>query len=184
MGKLKWTYDVPLLNNYYTVMDVLFVLIAAGAVMGVLLTLIMGVSELYTVLRIVILTFGVLVVLSFLAMGLIMFNTVEMTFTLDEKGIGTSLGKRENKMNRIALILGIFTGKLGLMSSSMMAMSKESTFVEWKYIQKAVMDRRKKVISLSSGRRMLVRLFCEPENYDDALAYVEEMLLEVEPSYL
>ena len=68
--------------------------------------------------------------------------------------------------------------------SSMMSMSRESTFVPWTDIEKAVMDDRKKVISLSSGRRMLVRLFCTPETYDQSVEMVERILFEAELKHI
>lgn len=184
MGNLKWTSDVPLLNNSYILMDVLFVLLASAGGLGLILFLIMGAAEIFTVLRIITLTLGILIVLAFGAMGVVMLNNVQMTFTLNEDGIQTDMGKRENKMNKIALFFGILAGKPGLMGSSMLAMSREQTFVEWKDIQKAVFDGKKHVISLSSGRRMLVRLFCTPEAYADAMGYVLNMLPDAETKHI
>ncbi len=177
---INWTREVPLLTNYYIVMDVLFVILFGGAGLGIILFLIMGGSEIIAILQIVTLATGILIVLAFLTMGLIMLNNVEMTFTLNEKGIRTVLGKKENRINKIALFFGFLSGKPGLMGTSMLAMSREQTFVEWSSIQKAVMDDRKRVISLSSGVRMLARLFCTPETYDDAVKMVEAMLPDVE----
>ena len=180
MPEVKWTREVSLLTNYYIVMDVLVVILFGGAGLGFILFLIMGATEIYAILQIITLATGILIVLAFLTMGIVMMNNVEMTFTLDEKGIKTVLGKKENRINKIALFFGLLTGKLGLMGTSVLAMSREQTFVEWAVIQKAVMDDKKKVISLSSGRRMLVRLFCNPETYVESIKMVEAMLPDAE----
>lgn len=176
MDEVKWTYEVPLLTNSYMIMDVLFALLfGAGGLAGVLI-LIMGLEEVLVILRIVMLATGILIVLAFLAMGVIMLNNVEMTFTVNEKGIHTSLGKKENRINQIALVMGLLTLKPGLMGSSMLAMSREQTSINWSDIQKGVMDDKRRVISLSSSVRLLVRMYCTPETYKDAVSYVENML--------
>lgn len=184
MSKVEWTKEVPLLSNSYIIMDVLFAVLVGSAGLGAILLLIMGWAEIFTVIRILTLTTGVVIVMAFIAMGVIMMNDVTMTFTVDETGVGTKMSKRESRINRISLALGFLSSKPGLMGSSMMAMSRESTFTEWKDIETAVMDDRKKVISLSSGRRMLVRLFCTPETYPEAVQIVEKTLLDAELKHI
>ncbi len=184
MDEIKWTYEVPLLNNSYMIMDVLFVILfGAGGLAGVLI-LIMGLEEVLVILRIVTLASGILIVLAFLAMGVIMLNNVEMTFVLNEKGIHTSLGKKENRINQLALVMGLLTLKPGLMGPSMLAMSREQSSIDWSDIQKSVMDDKKRVLSLSSGVRLLVRLYCTPETYNDAVGYVERMLPDAEMKHI
>lgn len=176
MDEIKWTREVPLLNNSYMIMDVLFVLLfGAGGLAGILI-LIMGLNEILAILQIVVLATGILIVLAFLAMGVIMLNNVEMTFTVNEEGIHTTMGKKENRINKLALLMGLMAGKPGLMGSSVLAMSREQSSIGWSDIQKGVMDDRRKVISLSSGVRLLVRLYCIPETYNKAVGYVENML--------
>lgn len=104
MPEVKWTREVSLLTNYYIVMDVLFVILFGGAGLGFILFLIMGAAEIYVILQIITLATGILIVLAFLTMGIVMLNNVEMTFTLDEKGIKTVLGKGEqDKQDRPVL---------------------------------------------------------------------------------
>lgn len=184
MSEITWTREVPLLTNSYMVMDVLFVLLFGGGGLAAVLILIMGFSEILAILRIVTLATGILIVLAFLTMGVIMLNNVEMTFTVNEDGIRTTMGKKENRLNKVALFLGLLAGKPGLTGTSMLAMSREQSFVEWSSIEKAVMDEKKRVISLSSGVRMLVRLYCTSETYHDVVAMVDRMLPEVESKHI
>ncbi len=174
--QVTWTHEIPLLNNYYMVMDVLFVILFGGGGLGVLLFLIMGPDNIFAILKLVTVTTGILIVLAFATMGIVMLNNVEMTFALNEKGVQTVLGKKETRLNKVALFFVFLTGKPGLISTSMLSMYREQTFVDWSDIRKVVMDERKKVISLSSERRLLVRLFCTPETYKDAVKMVETML--------
>jgi hypothetical protein len=182
--QIKWEREVPLMTNYYLVMDVLFVILFGGAGISFMLYLVMGAGEIYVILEIVTIAIGALIVLAYMVMGVFMMNNVEMRFTINEKGIQIVLGNKENRINRIALFFGSITGKLSLMGTSALAMSREQTFVEWSSIQKAVLDERKKVINLSTGKKMLVRLYCSPEVYPEAVMYVEKMLPDVEPKYI
>lgn len=174
--QVTWTREVPLLNNYYMVMDVLIVILFGGVGLSVILFLIMSPDDIFTILKLVTVATGILIVLAFATMGIVMLNNVEMTFTLNEKGVKTVLGKKETRLNKVAIFFGVLTRSPGLMGTSILAMSREQTFVDWSDIRKVAMDERKKVISLSSGRRMLVRLFCTPETYEDAVKMVETML--------
>lgn len=180
MSEIKWTSDVPLMTNYYMVMDVLFVILFGGTGLGVLMFLVMGGSEILAILEIITVAVGILIVLAFATMGILMLNNVEISFTLDEIGVQAVLGKKENWVNKVALFFGILARKPGLMGTSILAMSEEQTFVEWSDIQNVVMDDRKRVVSLSSGVRLLVRLYCTPGTYDDAVKMVEDMLPDAE----
>ena len=181
--EVTWTREVPLLNNYHIVMNALFIILFMGASLGAILILIMGVSEIYAVLRIVTLATGAMIVLAFLVIGVVMISSVEMSFTLTEEGVKTVLGDQESQLNKGVLLLGVLA-KPRLVGSSTQAISREKTFTEWTEIQKTVMDSRKKIISLSSERRLLVRLFCTSKVYDEAVNYVERMLPEVDPKYI
>lgn len=184
MDEIQWTREVPLLNNAYMVMDVLFVLLFSGGGLGAILVLIMGFEEILAILRIVTIASGALIVLAFVTMGFVMMNDLEMTFTLNEKGIQTDINQKKTRFNKVALVFGLLAGKPGLMGTSMLAMSREQSFVEWSSIQKAVMDDRKKVISLSSSLRLLSRLYCNSETYMETVEFVEKMIPEVEMKHI
>jgi hypothetical protein len=71
-----------------------------------------------------------------------------------------------------------------MVGTSSLLMSQKQTSLEWGDIQKAVIDEKKKVVSLSSDRRLLVRLYCNPNVYSEAIGYVERMTPHLEPKYI
>jgi hypothetical protein len=113
-----------------------------------------------------------------------MLNNVEIIYTLDENGVQTALGKQDSIVNNVSVFFGMITGNLGFTGSSVIAMTREPILIEWASIKKAVMNGKQREISLSSERNMLVRLFCDPEIYPDAVKYIERMLPEVESKHI
>ena len=177
---LEWQINVPLLNNSYMVMDILFVILGSAGGLGVIFFLIMGGEALYAILEILVLAAGALIVLTFLVIGVIFLNRMELVFKMDEEGVHCDLGEHASNLNRLAWMIGSISQRVNPLGSSLIAMSRGSTFVPWNNIKKAVFDGKKRVISVSSTRRLLMRVYCTPENYDDVAEAVEGMLPDAE----
>jgi len=177
---LEWRVDVSFLNNSYMVMDILFVIIGSAVGLGVILFLIMGGEDLFAILEILVLATGALIVLTFLVIGVVFLNSVELVFKIDSEGVRCGLGEYASNLNRLAWMLGSISHRVNPVGSSLIAISRESTFVPWADIRKAVFDGKKQVISVSSNRRLLLRVYCTPENYDNVAITIEEMLPDAE----
>lgn len=177
---LEWRVDVPLLNNSYMVMDILFVILGSAGGLGVILFLVMGGESIMAILEILVLAVGALIVMTFLVIGVIFLNRMELVFKVNGEGVRCDRGEYVSNLNRLAWMIGSISQRVNPMGASLIAMSRESTFVPWNGIKKAVLDGRKRVISLSSSRRLLLRMYCTPENYADVAGTVEEMLPDVE----
>lgn len=178
--RLEWRVNVPLLNNSYMVMDILFVILGSAGGLGVILFLVMGGETILAILEILVLAVGVLIVLAFLVIGVIFLNRMELVFKVDEEGVRCDLGEYAGNLNRLAWMIGSISQRVNPMGASLIAMSRESTFVPWSDIKKAVFDGKKRVISVSSARRLLLRVYCTTENYNDVAEIIEEMLPDVE----
>lgn len=180
--KLTWTSQVPLLIEYSMVMNVLITILMGGFGMGALLVLSFGWSEIYSILRMVTLATGAIIVVSFIIVGISMMNEVKLTFALSENRIQTVL-EEDTWLTRAFFIFGLLSKPL-LVGTSSFLMSQKQTSFEWSDIQKAVMDERKKIVSLSSERRLLVRLYCNPNVYPEAVEFVERKLPHLEAKYI
>ena len=177
---LEWRVDVSFLNNSYMVMDLLYVIIGSATGLGVILFLIMGGESLFAILEILVLATGALIVVTFFVIGFIFLNSVELVFKIDVEGVRCDLGEYASNLNRLTWIVGSISHRVNPVSSSLIVMSRESTFTPWGDIRKAVFDGKKRVISLSSARRLLLMVYCTPQNYDNVAEAVEEMLPDAE----
>lgn len=177
---LKWRVDVSLLNNSYMVMDLLFVIIGSALGLGVILFLVMGGESLFNILEVLVLASGALIVLTFLVIGVVFLNSVELVFKMDAEGVRCSLGEYASDLNRLAWMVGAISHRVNPVGSSLVALNMDSSFVPWTDIKKAVFDEKKRVIMVSSTRRLLLRVYCTPENYDKVAEAIEETLLDAE----
>jgi hypothetical protein len=177
---LEWRVDVPFLTNSYMVMDLLFVIIGSAVGLGVILFLFMGGEDLLAILEILVLAAGALIMLTFLVIGVIFLNSVELVFKIDAKGVHCDLGEYAGNLNRLAWVVGSISHRVNPVGSSFIAMSRENTFIPWGAIKKAVFDGKKRVISLSSARRLLLRVYCTPQNYDNVAETIDDMLPDAE----
>ena len=176
----EWGIDVPLLNNSYMVMDILFVILGSAGALGVILFLVTGGESIIDILEILVIAVGGLIVLAFLVIGTIFLNRMDLVFKVDGAGVRCDLGEYTGNLNRLAWKMGSISQRINPFSSSLIAKNQDTTFVPWGAIEKAVFDGRKRVISVSSARRLLLRVYCTPENYDGVAKVVEEMLPDLE----
>ena len=176
----EWRIDVPMLTNSYMIMDILFVIIGSAGMLGALLFLVMGGEDILAILEILVLATGGLIVLAFFVIGVVFLNKMELVFKVDEEGIRCDLGEYTGNLNRLAWMVTSISQKVNPTGGALIAKGRESTFVAWTDIEKAVFDGRKRVISVSSARRLLLRLYCTHENYDKVAKAVEGMLPDLE----
>jgi len=176
----EWGIDVPLLNNAYMVMDILLVILGSAGGLGAILFLVMGGESILAILEILVIAVGALIVLAFLVIGTIFLNTMDLVFKVDQEGVRCDLGEYTSTLNRLAWKMGSLSQRINPLSSSLVARNADTTFVPWTDIEKAVFDGRKRVISVSSARRLLLRVYCTHENYGNIAETVEGMLPDAE----
>ncbi len=169
-----------MLYNSYMVMGILFVILGSAGGLGVILFLVMGGEYILAILEILVLAVGALIVMAFLVIGVIFLNRMELVFKVDWEGVRCDRGEYVSNLNRLAWMIGSISQRVNPMGASLIAMSRESTLVPWGDIKKAVFDGKKGVISVSSARRLLLRVYCTPENYDNIAETVDEMLPDAE----
>lgn len=173
---LEWRVDVSFLTNSYMVMDLLFVIIGLALGLGGILFLVTGGESIFDIFEVLVLATGALVVLTFLVVGVVFLNSVELVFKMDAEGVRYSLSECASDLNRLAWMLGSISHRVNSEESSFFAVNRESAFVPWTDIKKAVFDGKKRVIMVSSTRRLLLRVYCTPENFDKVAEAIEDTL--------
>ena len=175
---LRWEARVPLLTNLFILYDFVKVLAISFLVMQVLL----AVMTVATGQRLKLETIAayaklggaavlVLGVIMLLVMLLFFWNRFPMRFTLWPRGaMVESLSRRGKAGNRLALILGLLARKPGVAGAGLLGMSQESVFTAWPEVYRVRVHEARRVVSLMNRWRVVLRLYCTPENFSPVQA--------------
>jgi hypothetical protein len=174
--EMAWEVTVPIFSNTYFLSDVLVILFICATILAGFVLVIFGVEDYYLVLKFLLLGSGVLVVLLIGVMGLVFVSIFEMRIRIDDDGVFSSLVDFTSNSNRLTWKIGVFAQNLSLTGSSMLAMDRESIQVNWGSVGKVAIDEEKRVITLSTKNRPLIRLYCLPENIRRTVVLVEKHL--------
>ncbi len=157
----------------------LFVL--TGLIMGALLSFLLAVTgEARSIVPMLemtgILTAG-LAVLSGLVCLVIFRNRMHMRFSVDaEAAQAEVIDTRAKIANKVAVVLGILTGRPGLAGAGLIAQSSSHQKAVWNAVARARYHPTWRTVSLSNGWRTVLNLFCTRENYDAVAATVRTAL--------
>lgn len=171
---LTWAYDIPLINNRFIVWDWLCaMLITVGIVILVVLGIVafeesVELSDLAGTEVVFAIAFGVLTVLSLLA-ALVMGNHVSAQFTLDAQGVTFETGRRERTISRLAIVLGILSGRPGMVGAGALVASRERERHPWQEVRKVTVHNGPRVVSLSDSWHVFMRLYCPPELFEEVV---------------
>lgn len=97
-------------------------------------------------------------------------NGFQATFTITPDGVGFASGNRERGLNRLATVIGIFSGTPAVAGAGMLAYARENVEYPWEIIREVKVYPGARVISLRTSWRTLLRLHCPPELFDDAVS--------------
>jgi Zn-dependent protease with chaperone function len=93
-------------------------------------------------------------------------NRYRTGFTIDRNGVGwSSMMSRTKWANRAAIVAGILAAKPGVAGAGLLAQSQEEGIVEWEEIRKLKLYPSLCAISVMNSWRVVIRLYCTPENY-------------------
>jgi len=175
--EFAWTAEMPLLTNRFFLYDALklffwtaisiFVLLFVTFALGGSLEHLPPILEMFGIIL------AVLVVL-FALIALVFFgNHYPMAFRITPRGIGwMTLSRRARAADRVAIVAGILSGNPGAAGAGMIAASQESGWLQWGQLCRVKKHPDVRVISLMNTWRVVIRLYCTPENY----AYVAQLL--------
>ena len=177
---LEWDIRVPLVSNVYVLVDILIVLLlVSGALMTVVLY-VTGFTDVYRVFRVFLIADGVLIVLLFMVMGLVFTNRFQLLYTLNTEGVLVRVGEFESNLNRMAWRVTGFVQRHGISGGRVFSMVNEELFVSWDHVSRAVFNDRRRVASLISGLRPVMRIYCTQENVELVFNTIQGYLPEPE----
>lgn len=173
---LVWGVQIPILTNPFMLWDLFRVFGLVFVIFFVFMYLITQGIDLDQLLSIVGMIMGIIFGLFRFAGLLIYWNGIDACFEITEKGAGYKAGKKAKRMNKIVLLLGLLAGSARVAGAGLLATSQEEQFFPWRQIHKATIHKRWRVISLSNNWRTVIRLYCTPENFDDAERLVRQYM--------
>ncbi len=178
---LTWETDVHLVTHPLMLANFAKVFVLTGGIMAALLCFMMAISgELRNVvpmLELVGVCLGVVMVLCFFVSLVVFRNRMHMRFHVDDKSVEVELvDARAKAANKVALVVGVLTGKPALAGMGMIGMSSTKQSAVWNSIARARYHPACHTVSLSNGWRTVLNLFCTPENYGVVTAAVHDAL--------
>jgi hypothetical protein len=178
---IRWQMDVPLLTNRFILYDLAKLTIISALIMFVLVEGMILVLEglKWDVFVNMALMAGFaclgLAVLMVLVMLLFFWNRFPMGFALSEEGAAvTSQSRRGQVANRLAVIIGALAGKPGVAGAGMLGMAQEEVGIGWPEVERLNIHPGPRVISLMNSWRVVLRLYCTPENFPAVRQQVED----------
>jgi hypothetical protein len=170
---LTWQYDIPLVTNRYILWDVFRIITLS-------LAIIVGLVSLFGVLLgdpvsfpiEFLLLIGGIVAALFLFVALVIFgNRYRAGFVLDSKqaifqGIGWGDNIWARVMKRGLKVLAFFAAQSDPTKSS-------AANIRWREVRKVNVNPATRVIALCDSWHVVIRLYCPPDIFDQALAHVQ-----------
>jgi hypothetical protein len=174
-SELTWVAKLPLARDPVFIRQMSLVFVLPLVVVGFLLVVIswpLDMESLSMILKIVLVTGGVMLVLyAFVVFG-VLRGRREIRYILDEKGVREETAGPLKYMNFVKLLL-VLSGKPTYAGIGLMAQGPKSKHVTWQRVQESIPDPQAKTITLRKGHTGLIVLHCTEENYDPVLTWVQ-----------
>ncbi len=123
---------------------------------------------------------GALLMLTWIFVMVVYRGEYQAEFILDAKGALCRTQKAQAKKNKIVnmltVALGLLAGKPSAAGAGVLAASRQTVFLTWKNIKKVKYDNQLYVIQLCSSPLDQVVLFCQQENYQEVMQFVQEKM--------
>jgi len=95
------------------------------------------------------------------------WNRFPCKFTVSPEGARFEATARQRNLNRIVTVIGALAGRPNLAGAGLLAQSQESPMMNWGDVQNISYYPRQHVISLKNSWRTVLRLHCNPENFEE-----------------
>ena len=177
---IEWGIRVPLASNVYVLIDILIALLLVSGAMMTLVLYVTGFTDVYGVFRLFLIADGVLIVLLFMVMGVVFTNRFQLLYRLNTEGVLVRVGEFESSLNRMAWSVTGFVQRHGVSGGRVFSMVNEELFVSWEKVSRVVFDGRRRVASLISGSRPVMRVYCTKENVESVFTSIQGYLPEPE----
>ena len=176
----EWDIRVPLVSNVYVLVDILFALLLVSGALLVVVLYVTGFVDVYGVFRLFLIADGLLIVLLFMVLGVVFTNRFQLLYRLNADGVLVRVGEFESSLNRMAWSVTGFVQRHGISGGRVFSMINEELFVSWDKVSRVVLDDRRRVASLISGSRPVMRVYCTKENVESVFTLIQGYLPEPE----
>ena len=163
---LEWDIRVPLVFNVYVLVDVLIALLLISGGFAAFFLWVTGFKDIYAVIRLFLIADGLLIVLIYGVMGLVFLNRFQLLYRLDDTGVHVRVGEFESSLNRASWAITSFVQRHGISGGRAAALMNEEQLTPWSRVTRAFYDERRRVATLSSDIRPLMRVYCTSGNVD------------------
>jgi hypothetical protein len=174
---IEWEIAFPLITNRFFLYDMAKLLFWTFLIFnGILLTIFLlqgewnAVMPMLGISGLILLGFVILII----AITVLIFgNRFPTRFAVRPDGVFYwSLSGRASALNRAAIVAGALAGKPGAAGAGLLAASRESGGIDWKDIRRVREYPGQRALSIMNSWRVVVRLYCSPENYARVLDLV------------
>lgn len=174
---VNWEVEASMLTDRFMLYELLKVFVWTYVLAALLFTVIFTVQgepgRILPLLGVVGLGVGVIALLSIFVILLFFRNHYRTRTTISEDGVlQESLSRVARVANRAAVVVGVLTGKPGPAGAGLIAMSRESIMCRWAELHRVKPHPGQRVITLMNSWRVVMRLYCTPDNYDTVLDLV------------
>jgi len=179
---LSWDIAFPLVTNRFFLYDAVKVLVWTGGIMVLLMAVaftlagnIGSLGGIFPILGIILAAFFVM----FLLISLVFFgNRYPTRFTLTDRAVYWSGRSRVGrKANALAIVLGILARKPAVAGAGMLGAASEDGKLSWKSVRRIKEYPTERVITIMNSWRVVIRLYCTPENYQAATEIVHSLAI-------
>ncbi|MFN3593948.1 MAG: hypothetical protein ACK4TK_04620 [Thiobacillaceae bacterium] len=117
---------------------------------------------------------GGLGLLGLLVMRLLFRGGYPVRYTVSADGVQMqTVSQVAKRVNRLAIVVGILTGKPGLLGSGLIARSRETEALSWQGAFRAELRPKRHLIVLRGAWRNLMLVQCTPQNFAQVAARVQ-----------
>jgi len=176
--EVVWEYRIPLVTNRYILLDSAKVLGISGGFLLVLMLVITRGEYLDQTLLLVGGVTGFILLVYLLVMVVIFGNGYDATFTVGDRGIKYSSGRRERTVSKGAVAVSLLTGSWRALGPALIGSSQLSGGFAWDSIRSVHIDEGRRVITFTDKMFVQLRVYCTPETYAPVLAIVEDHVAE------
>lgn len=174
---LQWDIDVTLLTNRYMLAALVKAMLGAGGLVVALVSLLLGFQGAWHAIPgVTALLLGISIGLFALGLAVMAFpfnNRLASRFTIDTEGVHLVVTDRTARAgNRLAFWMGLALGSGATAGSGMLAVTQEKQSLRWGGAFQVIAEPATHSIAFRNGWRTLLRVYCRPDNFSDAVDLV------------
>lgn len=177
MNKIEWSIKVSIFKNPIILRQLgLAIGIPFGSLILILLVLTKEVRYTLYALGLIFTLFFV----TYIFIRLIYGGKYALRYTIDNNGIYSYTDddqrKKNSIINKLTIILGIFSRKPTVIGSGVLANSRQNSMIKWRNIRRIKLYPRYRTIMVYGGIGENIGIFCSKENYDEVEWFIKSKL--------